>query len=333
MPNHSPRYTEIHTEKKRALLSSEMQNVANKIHELFPQTQLLNACPCCKSSTIAKFTEKFGFAIYKCSQCLHLFTNPFPSKAALDYYYNSEFKDFENEFFLESFENRIPIFNSRIKLIESLSAGRNVLDVGSAVGIFIAANKKMDGILNIVACDVNSSACEYLKAKYKHLEVINKNVMELESANFDVVTLWDTFEHIPDPIGLLEAVKRQLRPNGYFVFSTPNTNSFEWDVMRDSHVQLLPPGHVNLYNSKNIVTILQRNGYIVEDIKTMNPLLDLTYIKNVLDSSKFDDSLLGRAATKLMEIIFFEENLSGIENAMRNRLMAGNMVVVAKKND
>ncbi len=333
LKNDSPKYTEIHTAKKRALLAIEMQKVANKIHEIFPKTHLLNACPCCSATTISKFTEKFGFSIDICLRCQHLFTNPFPSRAALEYYYNSDFKDFENEFFLESFESRIPLFTRRIDLIEALSAGCNVLDVGSAVGIFIAANKRMGGRLNITACDVNNSSCEYLKAAYPGLAVINKDVMELESANFDVVTLWDTFEHIPDPIGLLKAVKRQIKPHGYFVFSTPNTKSFEWSVMRDSHVQLLPPGHVNLYNSSNIVTILQKNGYVVEDIKTMNPLLDLTYVKNILESSDSSDSILGRAAAHLIEIVFFEENLQVIENAMRDRLMAGNMVVVAKKDD
>ena len=333
MINHSPKYTEIHTEKKRAFLSIEMQKVADKIHEIFPKTQLLNVCPCCNASTIAKFTEKFGFAMYLCSKCQHIFTNPFPSKAALDYYYNSDFKDFENEFFLESFNKRIPIFNQRIELIETLPSVRNVFDVGSAVGIFIAANKRMGGKLDITACDVNSSACEYLKATYPDLTVINKDIIDLERSNFDVVTLWDTFEHIPDPVSLLGAVKRQLKSRGYFVLSTPNTNGFEWNVMGVEHVQLLPPGHVNLYNSKNIVTILERNGFIVEDIKTINPLLDLTYIKNVLESVDDVNSILGRAASKLIEIVFLEENLPIIENTMRNRLMAGNMVVVAKKSD
>jgi|TARA_B100001971_G_C18219174_1_gene555952 hypothetical protein len=43
-----------------------------------------------------------------------------------------------------------------------------------------------------------------------------------------------------------------LKNGGFLVFSTPNTDSFEWAVAGTNHVQILPPGHVNLFNLRSI---------------------------------------------------------------------------------
>ena len=61
--------------------------------------------------------------------------------------------------------------------------------------------------------------------------------------------MWDTVEHIVDQNLLFNSVKKCLERMD-FSFSTPNTDSFEWMVANTEHVQLLPPGHVNLLNIK-----------------------------------------------------------------------------------
>ena len=161
-------------------------------------------------------------------------------------------QNFENEFFLESFDNRIPIFLQRLELLEVFATGQRILDVGSAVGIFLAANLKSKNPFNITACDINKSACEILKRRFPQTPVINQSIFDLKLSSFDIVTLWDSLEHITEPQNLLQAISKQLKYKGIFVFSTPNTSSLEWAVMSTEHIQLLPPGHVNLYNIENI---------------------------------------------------------------------------------
>lgn len=321
----------IHTEKKRTFLQSEMLKVANQIHENFDLDEKLFHCPCCKKTDIQYFANKFGFQLDTCRSCNHIFTNPFPSDKALQFYYNSKFKEFENEFFLESFENRIPIFTQRLNLMSNLGCGRKVLDVGTAVGIFISANETSGRRFEITACDINSDACNYIKKIYPTVNVLNEDVQDLPPNNFDVVTLWDTIEHIPRPKDLLISIKNQLSKGGYFLFSTPNTKSFEWKVMRTDHVQLLPPGHVNLYNKENITSLLKNHGFTVKDIVTMNPSLDLTYIRDEI--GKETESVSKNAANSLLDLIFQQDTFDFIQNSMRNSQMGGNMLVVAKKNE
>jgi SAM-dependent methyltransferase len=321
----------IHTQKKRTFLHSEMLKVSNEIHENFDLDEKLSHCPCCGSKDIQYFTNKFGFQLDTCSSCNHIFTNPFPSSKALQFYYNSKFKEFENEFFLESFESRVPIFTQRLDLMSDLGCGRKVLDVGTAVGIFISANETSGERFQITACDISLDACNHIKKTYPTVKVLNEDIQNLPPDNFDVVTLWDTIEHIPHPKDLLASIKNQLTKGGYFLFSTPNTKSFEWEVMNTDHVQLLPPGHVNLYNKENITSLLKNNGFAVIDIVTMNPSLDLTYIRNEIE--KEPQSVSKKAAISLLDVIFQEDTFDFIQNSMRKNQMGGNMVVVAKKND
>ena len=324
-------FTKIHTEKKRLLLSEMMAKVASETAKKFQREPRLEICPCCRSGDINFFTEKFGYEMDKCSNCSHIFTNPMPGREALQHYYNSSFKDFENEFFLDSFDNRIPIFLQRLELLKNAEAGRRILDVGSAVGIFLAANEECDCPFDITACDISKGACEILKRKFPRTSVINKNVLDLAPSDFDIVTLWDTFEHITEPQNLLKAIFSQLKPKGLFVFSTPNTASLEWKIMDTEHVQLLPPGHVNLYNVENIGIILGMNGFSVVEIETLNPSLDMSYLANFFSDTSLGETPSLRASRLLLDTLLEKDLFPHISSKFKDKKFAGNMVVVAQK--
>ena len=100
------------------------------------------------------------------------------------------------------------------------------------------------------------------------------------------------------------------------------------EVMQTDHVQLLPPGHVNC-NKENITGLLKNNGFTVKDIVTMNPSLDLTYIRNEIE--KESQSVSKKAAVSLFDLIFQESTFDSLQNSMRKNRMGGNMVVVAKR--
>ena len=331
MQNPHLKFNEIHTQKKRMKLQEMMHHVACETLEKFPLLARSIECPCCLSKNIDFYVNKFGYDLDKCNDCDHIFTNPMPSSEALDYYYNSPFKNFENEFFLDSFEARIPIFLQRLNLLRNVTAGKNILDIGTAVGILLEANKRYEQHFNIDACDLNKTSCDLLRQKYPDVKVFNENVLNLPNANYEIVTLWDTFEHIPNVSELLFAIKNQLMVDGLFVFSTPNTASLEWKVMAKEHVQLLPPGHVNLYNINNIQDLLKRNGFETFSISTLNPSLDLDYIKNSFESDNHVNGKERRFISEIYGLLDDECVFEAITSKLRERKFAGNMVIIAKK--
>ncbi len=125
---------------------------------------------------------------------------------------------------------------------------------------------------------------------------------------------------------LLSNINSILIDNGYLFFSTPNTNSLEWKTMGESHIQILPPGHVNLYNSKNISILLEKYNFKVVDILTLNPSLDISYIlktKKENTNSRFEQVFVDLLLESEFKTIFSEYLI--------NKRLAGNMFVIARK--
>ena len=124
--------------------------------------------------------------MYKCSECNHIFTNPMPGEEALQYFYNSSFKDFENEFFLDSFENRIPIFRQRLELLKNIACWREELAIkydipkrwifsdASATKLMLKHDKKMMEVINNIKQELTDSEMSKLM-KILSLKKIIKN--------------------------------------------------------------------------------------------------------------------------------------------------------------
>ena len=286
-------------------------------------------CPICDSSKISYYTEKYGFNMDKCGNCGLIFCNPYPTNNQVSFYYNSEMKKFENEFFMESFEQRIHIFLPRIEILKKFSTSGKLLDIGSSIGIFVEALNQSVHSFEVTCCDISEDACQKLSNLYPSVEVINADYRNLNAKNtYDIVTMWDTVEHIVNQNELLRSIKNILNDNGFFFFSTPNTNSFEWAIADTAHVQLLPPGHVNLMNEKNISILLEKNGFDLRGAFTLNPSLDIDYIKKL---SKENSTVYARLGSFLGNKLENDQFRKGFESLLRNEKLAGNIVVAAQK--
>ena len=332
-------FDDIHTKDKQKRLEEQFELVSKIIHDKFKKLDKVKSCPCCGSINISKYIVKFGFNLDICKDCKHIFTNPFPCSGSLDFFYNSDYKKFENKFFKESFEKRIPIFTYRLLEIQKyLLPGDSVLDIGSSLGIFLEANNQLKTKLDVTSCDISSDACNLLRSKFPNNNIINSDFMKLsDEFKFKCITLWDTFEHIPDPSSCLRKIRSVLVGDGIFAFSTPNTVSAEWLFAGKKHPQLLPPGHVNLYNRDNIKIILEQNGFKCESIITPNASLDISFIKKIMNTDRKDLSKQDRDPNLYSydDLLFSLFGLEGFEANLESLLkvskFAGNMFIIARR--
>ncbi len=319
------RFDKIHTKEKQALLSLMMNEVANKLVKI-PNNNTKQNCPICGSSEYNHYVEAFQFNMDICSKCNHLYCNPMPNKEQLNLFYNSEMKDFENKFFLESFNERLPIFRKRLEIISKYKNKGKVLDIGSAIGLFaevLLVNKNY----NLECCDPSIAACDLLSRKYSKIKVHKCMLEDLSlDYNFDIITMWDTLENLISPSQIIDKVYNLLDKDGLFIFSTPNTKSFEWDIAKDKHVQLLPPGHINLYNIKSIEILLKNNNFSIIETFTLNPSLDIDYV--LKNENSFKEDIGAYLVEKLKDIKFRES----FESLLKENKQAGNIMVITKKN-
>ena len=323
-------FDKIHTKNKQQKLKQMMNEINDEVYKIENQNQKLLSCPVCKCTKINDYVEAYKFNMSICENCNLIFCNPYPNDNQLYTYYNSKMKSFENEFFRESFDNRVELFKPRVEIIKEYKIKGKLLDIGSAIGIFIEALSQNNTDFEITCCDMSKEACIELSNKYPSYEVINDNFLNIKSSlKYDIISMWDTLEHIVDQNLLLNKIYNLLDDKGIFIFSTPNTNSFEWNIAGDKHVQILPPGHVNLMNEKNIEILLNNNNLKLVKSYTLNASLDISYVKKLIESNEINENAIG----KYLKEKLYDKNFENIfEQYLIDTKQAGNIVCVVSKN-
>lgn len=96
-----------------------------------------------------------------------------------------------------------------------------LLDVGCADGHFL--RRARDAGWEVAGLEASEAAGRAARERHD-LEVVTALLGEdpLPDASFDLVTMWDVFEHLPDPRGALARIRVLLRPGGTVFLRVPN---------------------------------------------------------------------------------------------------------------
>lgn len=89
----------------------------------------------------------------------------------------------------------------------------------------------------------------------------------LEGEAFDLVTMWQTLEHLPDPLETLRQARRLLRPGGELRVSVPNLASAGFHLFGDNWVGLDVPRHLTHFTPSTLRAMLQAAGFRVRDVR------------------------------------------------------------------
>jgi 2-polyprenyl-3-methyl-5-hydroxy-6-metoxy-1,4-benzoquinol methylase len=107
-------------------------------------------------------------------------------------------------------------------LLERVSAGERVLDIGCGEGRF--AVELLGAGAQVVGIDVAEEPLRRARARHPELDlrlVSDAGPWELEDSSFDVVWAGEVLEHVADTSAWLSEVRRVLRSGGSLLLSTP----------------------------------------------------------------------------------------------------------------
>lgn len=127
-------------------------------------------------------------------------------------------------------------FSSLAKLDDS--ADLNILDIGSGNGIFIQEALRNGhhawGVENDLTLKplIDDSIMD--RIYFKPVEELGDI-----SQQFDIITFWDSFEHIPDPFSLLTALRKHLSKDG-IVFIRTNNNYDIYNLLTKALLRPFP---------------------------------------------------------------------------------------------
>jgi len=159
-----------------------------------------------------------------------------------------------------------------------LQGGDRILEIGCGIGTVVS--KLTEQGYDVIGTDISQTAIEYGLAKYAsiRLEVQPAEELAFEDATFDVVLSFDLFEHIARIDRHVSEVQRVLKPEGYYLFQTPNKYSnMIFETLAHKSLKWRR-AHPSLHTASQIRRRLARHGFETRFVK-MDPMNEFTYAK------------------------------------------------------
>lgn len=211
------------------------------------------------------------FTLVKCEQCGLVYQNPRPTQIEMEQHYPPDYEPFitdqHHNWILEKIyqygiEKRSRVINS----IKERKSGGRLLDLGCSTGLFLNTLKR-NILWDVWGIEISEFAAKIAQERYD-LKVFQGT---LEQANyptnyFDVVTLWDVLEHLPDPAATLNEISRITKPHGNIVLRVPNYDSFDAKLFGSNWAGLDLPRHYYVFSRQNLIRLLSSKGFIVNRI-------------------------------------------------------------------
>ena len=223
-------------------------------------------CPVCDSAPDAQrflFTKQAA-SFVRCTNCAFVFINPRPTPvwlaARYDYYGAAYFTD------PSKLASDFHAARHDVELALLRGCNGTLLDVGCATGSFVAAAQAAGFAARGI--DISPESTRYGREVLGlTLDVGDLYERHYPAESFDIVTLWATLEHLPDPNRVLAEARRLLVPGGRLAISVPNHASLAQRILgrRDRYVGI---DHVNYFTRDTARRILSRHGFHVETIRT-----------------------------------------------------------------
>lgn len=205
----------------------------------------------------AVFSQAPPVHIVKCSHCGTVMRNPRESETTIvDVYATEEPPPAALE---DLFSEQVKFFAPRVRVLERL-LGRtgSALEVGSYLGAFLSAAQKRGW--HATGVDVNERANDFARA---HGAEVSAGTLDDVPADqrFDVVTLWNCLDQLPDPERALRQARVLLNERGLVTARVPNGAFYS--------AMLNAPMRRILLAQNNLLAFPYRHGFTPASLKTL----------------------------------------------------------------
>lgn len=238
-------------------------------------------CILCKSRDIFTKYIIYGFTIFHCKSCSLFFIGDKISREELKIYYEKETAAAaatSDDYIYNDPKNIENLNYSYVKLAELISrripTGK-ILDVGCSGGYFLDCMQGWEcyGIERV------SLYAEKAKAKYgNNIHQGTLEDYECASGYFDVITLQNVLDHMPDPLQALNRCNSLLKPNGLIVVKVHDFSCLFARLMGLNFYAFYPLQHLVYFNKENLTKALLLCGF---EVGEYTYLVELLFLKTI----------------------------------------------------
>jgi len=158
--------------------------------------------------------------------------------------------------------------STRFRQLQKFYQGKDILDIGCAVGY-----KKDDWMHRNIKAEANS--IQGLDLDGQSVEEIKKMGFDVQQGNaqdfnlnkkFNLVHAGELIEHLDNPGGFLESVRKHLTDDGVLLMTTPNALRISNFIYASTGGLKVNDEHTCWFCDATITTLLKRKGFDVVEI-------------------------------------------------------------------
>jgi 2-polyprenyl-3-methyl-5-hydroxy-6-metoxy-1,4-benzoquinol methylase len=173
---------------------------------------------------------------------------------------------------------KVPDYYSWVK-IPGIKNNEAILDVGSGNGSLLISLARI-GFSNLTGID------PFIKTDLKvgTINIYKKNIFEVEG-QFDYIMLHHAFEHMEDPLRVLQQLFKLVRGKGYVLIRTPLMDNYSWKKYGINWMDIDAPRHIIIHTLKSLQILASQAGFelrkIVYDGNYMSLIGSDQYAKDI----------------------------------------------------
>ncbi len=223
-------------------------------------------CPVCGGAAPRLLFRKDGFDMVGCTVCSLVYVGQDPAGINFAQLYGESYYTGGSTAVFADYVGQEPARRAQAR--RKLALLRHVpprvprqgrwLDVGCAAGFFLAEARAHYAVQGV---ELSEWSATYARQRLR-LPVVTGSLQSacLPAAHFDVISLWDVIEHVPDPVPLLQEAARLLRPQGRLVLTTGDWGSAYAQARGADWHLMTPPWHLCMFSRATLARAAAHAG-------------------------------------------------------------------------
>jgi 2-polyprenyl-3-methyl-5-hydroxy-6-metoxy-1,4-benzoquinol methylase len=217
-----------------------------------------------------------------CQNCGHQFIQPVPTPSFLRLFYSAYMEKAKDGFYRERYQSDIPTtFRHRYgrwldRMVQLSVKGGKLLDVGAGAGMFLRLAQQ-DYKFSVSGIEPSVEEARMLRELFG-ISVHNCFLEEVKAEQeYDIVTMWDLLEHLPNPGAALKKARELLKTKGLLVIEIPLRDSFVHCLVKTlywlSCKRIQRPltlvygiHHLHYFSQRSISDFVEENGFKIIEI-------------------------------------------------------------------
>ncbi len=233
-------------------------------------------CPVCDGTDFTPLFERQGEPFVRCRGCGLVLINPRPVFGVVAGTYDAAYS---GGYIRKADKKRARCARWVARIRRRFVPRGRWLDVGCSAGFVVEAAAAAG--FDAWGVELEAAAVAFARDELK-LATVACGTLEAQrypAAHFDVLSMYDVIEHVPDLNATVAEVKRLLAPGGVIEIRTPDVGHFTTPRRLETWREIKPSEHLYYFDRHTLPRLFARHGLVLRERRPMlKSALDHVYV-------------------------------------------------------